>query len=219
MRNRTLRRIALAASLAVLAACSGANHEAKKAEAPKPKAPPPAEYKVRFETTKGAFVIEVKREWAPRGADHFHDLVTEGFYNGVRFHRVIRGFVAQFGINGNPKTNALWSTTRIPDESPMPPKRLRNRKGTITFAVLGPNSRATQVFVNLRDNLDLDKSGFVPFGRVVEGMDVVEKLYYSYGELMPRGSGPDPEKSQLLGEEYFARTFPRLDRIEKAVVE
>ena len=132
---------------------------------------------------------------------------------------MIRGFVAQFGINGNPKKNAMWATTRIPDESAMPPKRLRNKKGTITFAVLGPNSRATQVFVNLRDNLDLDKSGFLPFGRVVEGMDVVEKLYYSYGELMPRGSGPDPEKSEMMGETYFARTFPRLDKIEKAVVE
>ena len=214
MRNR----VAATVALAVLAACSGGKEEAKQAEAPKPAAPPPAEYKVRFETTKGPFVIEVKREWAPRGADHFHELVSSRFYDGTRFHRVIRGFVAQFGINGSPKTNGIWSTTYIPDESPLPPKRLRNKKGTITFAIRGPNTRATQVFVNLRDNLDLDKSGFLPFGRVVEGMEVVEKLYYSYGELMPRGSGPDPEKSEMLGESYFARTFPRLDKIEKAVV-
>ncbi len=214
MRNRAL--VVLFA--AVLAACSGVKEEAQ-AEAPRPVAPPPAEYKVRFETTKGPFVIEVKREWAPRGADHFHELVSTRFYDGTRFHRVIRGFVAQWGINADPKKNAMWSTTRIPDESPKPAKPLENRKGTITFAVLGPNSRATQVFINLRDNLDLDKSNFLPFGRVVEGMDVVEKLYYSYGELQPRGSGPDPEKSELLGEPYFAKTFPRLDKIEKAAVE
>lgn len=215
MRNRAL----VAAFAAVLVGCSGAKEKLKQTESPKPPAPPPAEYKVRFETTKGAFVVEVKREWAPRGADHFHELVSTRFYDGTRFHRVIRGFVAQFGINGDPKKNAMWSTMRIPDESPMPLKRLKNKKGTVTFAVLGPNSRATQVFINLRDNLDLDKSGFLPFGRVVEGMDVVEKLYYSYGELMPRGSGPDPEKSEMLGETYFARTFPRLDKIEMAVVE
>ena len=213
-----LNRAIVAALFALLSACSGAKEEAKQAEAPKPAAPPPAEYKVRFETTKGPFVIEVKREWAPRGTDHFYELVSSRFYDGTRFHRVIRGFVAQFGINGNPKTNSIWSATYIPDESPAPPKRLKNKKGTITFAVRGPNTRATQVFVNLRDNLDLDKSGFLPFGRVMEGMDVVERLYYSYGELMPRGSGPDPEKSEMLGETYFARTFPRLDKIEKAVV-
>lgn len=216
MRNR-LVWVVMAAAL--LAGCGAPKQEEKKAEATKPKGPPPAEYKVRFETTKGPFVIEVKREWAPRGADHFYELVSEGFYNGVRFHRVIRGFVAQFGINPSPKTNALWSTTYIPDESPAPAKRLKNKKGTITFAVRGANTRATQVFLNLRDNLDLDKSGFVPFGRVVEGMDVVEKLYYSYGELPPRGSGPDPEKSEMMGEEYFARGFARLDKIERAVVE
>ncbi|MEP7366752.1 MAG: peptidylprolyl isomerase [Acidobacteriota bacterium] len=215
MRNRLI----VAALIAVLAACSGAKEYAKQDEAAKPAAPPPAEYKVRFETTKGPFVIEVKREWAPRGADHFHELVSSRFYDGTRFHRVIRGFVVQFGINGNPKKNAMWSTTRIPDESPKPAKPLKNKKGTITFAVLGANSRATQVFINLRDNLDLDKSGFLPFGRVIEGMDIVEKLYYSYGELMPRGSGPDPEKSEMMGETNFARTFPRLDKIEKAVIE
>lgn len=211
--------VGLAVMAAVMAACGGAPREEKKAEVPKPKAPPPAEYRVRFETTRGPFTIEVKREWAPKGADHFYGLASDGFYDGVRFHRVIRGFVAQFGINGNPKLNALWSATYIPDESPLPPRRLRNRKGTITFAVRGPNTRATQVFVNLRDNLDLDRSGFVPFGRVTEGLDVVEKLYYSYGELPPRGQGPDPAQSELLGEEYFARSFARLDRIEKAVVE
>ena len=211
--------VVAAAFAAVMAGCGGPAAVEKKAEAPKPKAQPPAAYRVRFETGKGPFIIEVKREWAPRGADHFYELASEGFYNGVRFHRVIRGFVAQFGINGNPKLNALWSSTYIPDESPRPPRRLRNQKGTITFAARGPNTRATQVFINLRDNLDLDKSGFLPFGRVVEGWDVVEKLYYSYGELQPRGSGPDPEKSETLGEEYFTRSFARLDRIEKAVVE
>ncbi|MBK7926598.1 MAG: peptidylprolyl isomerase [Bryobacterales bacterium] len=126
MRNRL--GIAVMA-VALMVACSATKQEEKKAEAPQPKGPPPAEYKVRFETTKGPFVIEVKREWAPRGADHFYELVSEGFYNGVRFHRVIRGFVAQFGINPNPKTNALWSTTYIPDESPGAGEAVEEQEG------------------------------------------------------------------------------------------
>jgi peptidyl-prolyl cis-trans isomerase A (cyclophilin A) len=199
----------------VLAACSPAPPpETKSAEAPKPPEKPPEVYRVLFETTKGNFTIEVTRAWAPRGADHFFGLVQAKFYDGVRFHRVIRGFVAQFGINGNPKKNAIWSTAGIPDD----PVKGKNRKGTLTFAKLGPNSRTTQVFINLRDNLDLDKSGFPPFAKVVEGMDVVEKLYYSYGELAPRGSGPEPGRIETEGEAYLAARFPRLDRIEKATI-
>ena len=210
MRNR----LVAAAALAVMAACGGASKEAAKKEAPRAPEKPPEEYRVEFVTTKGNFTVEVKREWAPRGADHFHELVVSKFYDGARFHRVIRGFVVQFGIAANPKTNAVWSAANIPDD----PVKQKNRKGTVTYAKIGPNSRATQVFVNLRDNLDLDKSGFAPFGRVVEGMDVVEKLYWSYGELAPRGSGPDPALAETQGESYFAAKFPRLDRIERAVV-
>jgi peptidyl-prolyl cis-trans isomerase A (cyclophilin A) len=204
MRNR---RLALA--LMALAACGvGPKREAAAPEKP------PEEYRVEFTTTKGSFTVEVKGEWAPRGADHFHELVSTKFYDGARFHRVIRGFVVQFGIHANPKTNAIWSTANIPDD----PVKLRNRKGTVAYAKIGPNSRATEVFINLRDNLDLDKSGFAAFGRVSEGMEVVEKLYWSYGELPPRGSGPDPGLAAAQGESYFAARFPRLDRIEKAVV-
>jgi peptidyl-prolyl cis-trans isomerase A (cyclophilin A) len=202
------------AILVILAACAAPPPAAKKAEAPKPAEMPPQVYRVLFETTKGNFTIEVTRAWAPRGADHFFELVQAKFYDGVRFHRVIRGFVAQFGINGSPRKNAIWSTAGIQDD----PVKEKNRKGTLTFAKLGPNSRTTQVFINLRDNLDLDKSGFPPFAKVVEGMDVVEKLYYSYGELAPRGSGPEPGRIETQGEAYLEARFPRLDQIVKATV-
>lgn len=198
----------------VLAACGPGAQVEQKAEAPKAPRKPPDQYRVKFETTKGDFIVEVYRDWAPRGADHFFELVEAKFYDGVRFHRVVRGFVCQFGINGNPKTQQLWSTLQIPDD----PVKEKNRKGTIAYAMRGPNTRTTQVFINLRDNLDLDKSGFAPFGKVVEGMEVVESLYYSYGEVAPRGGGPDPTQIELQGNQYLDRQFPRLDSIQRAVV-
>jgi peptidyl-prolyl cis-trans isomerase A (cyclophilin A) len=214
MRNR-LRWFLLPAFVLAIGACGSApKTEDKAAEAPTAPVKPPEQYRVKLETTKGAFVVEVNRGSAPRGADHFFELVNEKFYDGVRFHRVIRGFVCQFGINGNPKVQQLWTTLQIADD----PVRERNRKGTITFAMRGPNTRTTQVFINLRDNLDLDKSGFAPFGKVVEGMDVVESLYYSYGEVAPQGGGPDPSRIELQGNAYLDRQFPRLDSIRRAVV-
>lgn len=209
-----MRNSVLAALLFALAACNEAPREVAPPAPPPAPVKPPEAYEVEFETSKGNFTVEVRREWAPRGADHFHELVMSRFYDGARFHRVIRGFVVQFGISPNPKTNAIWSTAHIPDD----PVKLKNRKGTLTYAKIGPNSRATQVFINLRDNLDLDKSGFAPFARVKSGMDVVEKLYWSYGELPPRGNGPDPALAQTQGESYFEAKFPRLDRITHAAV-
>jgi len=209
-----MRSSLLAAALVTLAACSDAPRETAKPAPPPSPVKPPEAYEVEFETSKGSFTVEVKREWSPRGADHFHELVMSKFYDGARFHRVIRGFVVQFGINPSPKTNAIWSTAHIPDD----PVKLKNKKGTLTYAKIGPHSRATQVFINLRDNLDLDKSGFAAFARVTSGMDVVEKLYWSYGELAPRGSGPDPVLAETKGEVYFGEKFPRLDSITKATV-
>src|SRR6476659_7364832 len=148
----------------------------------------PATYKVKFDTSKGAFVVEVTRAWAPKGADRFYNLVKNGFYDNVRFFRVISGFMVQFGINGNPGTMARWRTAQIGDD----PVTQSNKRGTITFATAGPNTRTSQVFINFADNTNLDGMGFAPFGRVVSGMkEVVDTLNPEYGEGAPRGRGPD----------------------------
>ncbi len=186
-------------------------------ERPAPKAPPqpekpPERYRVKFETSKGDFVIEVHREWAPRGADHFFELVHNRFYDGVRFFRVVRGFVVQFGIHGDPAVQRLWGEAGIRDD----PVKQANRKGSVSFAKLGPNSRTTQVFINLADNTSLDKEGFAPFGRVVEGMEVVERLWSAYGEIPPKGRGPDPARIVREGNAYLEREFPRLDYVVRA---
>lgn len=201
------------ALLAVLVAGCSVPKPVARQEAP-PAEKPPETYRVKFETTRGNFVVEVRRAWAPRGADHFFELVRAKFYDGVRFHRVVRGFVAQFGINGDPKRQRLWSSLKIADDA----ATQKNRKGAISFAKLGADSRTTQVFINLADNASLDKAGFAPFGLVAEGMDVVERLYFSYGEVAPRGGGPDPTKFELEGNTYLERAFPRLDSILRAVV-
>ncbi len=175
---------------------------------------PPEVYRVRFETSKGEFIIEVRREWAPRGADHFFELVQNRFYDGARFFRVIRNYIVQFGINGDPKVQSLWGTMRIRDD----PVVESNKKGYVSFAKLGPNSRTTQVFVNLRDNPNLDAEGFAPFGRVIEGMETLERLWSAYGEVKPRGQGPDPTRIEREGNAYLEQEFPRLDRIVRATI-
>ncbi len=174
----------------------------------------PAVFKATFETSKGDFVIEVRREWAPTGADRFFNLVKHGFYDDVRFFRVIAGFMAQFGIHGDPKVSALWRDERIPDD----PVKGSNTRGTITFATAGPNSRTTQVFINYGENARLDSLGFAPFGQVVAGMEVVDRLYAGYGEGAPRGQGPNQGKIQTEGNAYLARQFPQLDYIKKATI-
>ena len=174
----------------------------------------PATYKVRFETSKGAFVVDVTRDWAPNGADRFYNLVKNGFYDGVRFFRVIDGFMAQFGINGDPKISAAWREARIQDD----PVKQSNRRGFITYAMAGPNTRTSQVFINFGDNSSLDKQGFSPFGRVSSGMEVVDALYNGYGEGAPRGQGPDQGRIQTEGNAYLAKNFPRLDFVKKATI-
>jgi peptidyl-prolyl cis-trans isomerase A (cyclophilin A) len=174
----------------------------------------PAVYKARFDTTKGAFVIEVHRDWAPNGADRFYNLVKHGFYDNVRFFRVISGFMVQFGINGDPKIMARWREAQMRDD----PVRQSNRRGYITYAMAGPNTRTSQVFINFADNTGLDNQGFSPFGRVISGMNVVDKLNPEYGEGAPRGRGPDQGRIQMEGNAYLMREFSRLDYIKKATI-
>ena len=172
-------------------------------------------YRVNLDTSKGAVVIEVPRAWAPHGADHFFELVKARYYDGDRFYRVVPHFVVQFGINADPQVSRLWSSLRIPED----PVKQKNRKGTLTFASSGPGARTTQVFVNMRDNLSLDRQGFSPFGRVVQGMDVIEKLYGGYVDMPPRGSGPDGVKVEADGKTYVDTRFPRREYIKTATVE
>jgi peptidyl-prolyl cis-trans isomerase A (cyclophilin A) len=174
----------------------------------------PDQFRVRFETTKGPFVVEVHRDWAPRGADRFYNLVKLGYYDDVTFFRVVEDFMVQFGFHGDPEVTAAWSTAPIPDD----PVKQSNTRGMVTFATAGPDTRTTQVFVNYKDNSYLDSQGFAPFGRVVEGMSAVDSLYSGYGEGPPRGAGPDQARARAEGNAYFRRDFPRLDHIEKATI-
>jgi peptidyl-prolyl cis-trans isomerase A (cyclophilin A) len=200
-----------------LLAGSAARAEDKPASLSDPatlQAKAPDTYKVKLETTKGDVVLEVTRAWAPNGADRFYNLVKNGFYDDTRFFRVIEGFMVQFGISPDPKIAAAWRNASIADD----PRKESNQKGYITFATRGPNTRTTQVFINFVDNSGLDGQGFTPFGKVVSGMDVVEKLYAGYGEGAPRGQGPDQRRLQEEGNAYLTKDFPKLDGIKKATI-
>jgi len=176
----------------------------------------PSVFQVRLETTKGAIVIEVHRDWAPNGAGRFYQLVTSRYYDGNRFFRVVAGRWAQFGINGDPMVAKAWRDRTIPDD----PRRQSNVRGTVAFAFAVPNGRTTQVYIALTDlSATQDEQGFVPFGRVVSGMEVADALNSEYGESS--GSGIRAGRQQPLfdgGNAYLDRAFPRLDRIVKAVV-
>ncbi len=174
----------------------------------------PATYKVKFDTSKGPFVVEVHRDWAPLGADRFYNLVKNGFYDNARFFRVISGFMVQFGINGDPAISARWRGARIGDD----PVKQSNSRGFITFATAGPNTRTTQVFINYANNSGLDGQGFAPFGRVVSGMNVVDALYSGYGEGAPSGAGPEQGRVQSEGNAYLTSQFPKLDFIKSATI-
>jgi peptidyl-prolyl cis-trans isomerase A (cyclophilin A) len=174
----------------------------------------PAKYKVKFTTTKGDFVVEVTREWAPQGADRFYNLVKHGFYEDTRFFRVIKGFMVQFGISGDSAVNKVMQEARIPDD----PVKQSNSRGNITFATAGPNTRTTQVFINYKDNANLDGMGFAPFGKVTTGMKTVDALNGEYGEGAPGGAGPSQPRMQDEGNAYLERDFPRLDYIKSAKI-
>ena len=166
----------------------------------------PDTFQVLFDTTKGEFTIEVTRAWAPNGADRFYNLVRRGYYDEVRFFRVLSGFMAQFGISGDPQLNTIWREARIPDD----PVEESNRRGYVSFATAGPNTRTTQMFINYGNNSgSLDSQGFSPFGRVTDGMDVVDDLYSGYGEGAPSGRGPNQQLLQTQGNPYLDRKLPR----------
>ncbi|SRR5579883_2331119 len=198
----------VAACMAPASAQSLSNPAALNAQAP-------ATYRAKFDTSKGSFVVEVHRDWAPNGADRFYNLVKNGFFDDARFFRVIPGFMVQFGINGDPKISAQWRSARIPDD----PVRQSNQRGMVTFATAGPNTRTTQVFINFGDNRRLDSQGFAPFGKVVSGMEVVDALYGGYGEGAPAGQGPEQGRIQSEGNAYLSKDFAKLDYIKKATVE
>lgn len=172
----------------------------------------PDVYEVKFATTKGDFVARITRAWAPQGADRFYNLVQHHFYDGASFFRVLPGFVVQFGINANPQVSRVWRSANIKDD----PVTKSNRRGFLTFATAGPNTRTTQVFINLADNSSLDKMGFSPFGEVTEGMNVVGQLYSGYGEGAPSGRGPDQGQIEAQGKAYLDKDFPKLDSIKSA---
>jgi peptidyl-prolyl cis-trans isomerase A (cyclophilin A) len=214
MRRTVLGAWAAAACLA-LVACSQPEQTKKQESAPAKVERAPDVFEVLLDTSKGPVSIEVQRDWAPIGADHFYNLVKTGYYDGNRFFRVVRNFMVQFGISGDPRLNRLWGGMNIPDD----PVKQSNRKGAVTFATTGANGRSTQLFINLVDNKALDKQGFAPIGKVTAGMDTVERFYNSYGEMPSRGGhGPDPTKIEQQGNEYLENNFARLDYIRKATV-
>lgn len=204
--NRTIRLtfpLALLALALLAAACGGDS----RGDGVEPGAVTvPDTFRVVFETSRGPFVIEAIRAWAPNGADRFHALARSGFFDEARFFRVVPDFIAQFGLNGDRRTNERWAKRPIPDDS----ARQRNLRGTIVFTSTGPNTRSHQMFINLVDNTQLDAQGFAPFGRVVEGMAVVDSLYGGYGEE------PSQHLIVRLGNSYLTRMFPKLDYIRTA---
>ena len=205
-------RASVVALSIVLAAWSGVRQSPPAPDGPAP----PAVFNARLETTKGPIVVEVHRDWAPRGADRFHELVAAGYYDDGRFFRVVKGRWAQFGINGDPKVASAWRERTIADD---PPKQ-SNVRGTVTFAFAVPNGRATQVYIALTDlSAQQDTQGFVPFGRVAEGMDVADSLNAEYGETS--GGGIRAGKQQPVfdgGNAFLDREFPRLDRLTRATI-
>lgn len=204
MRSRGLAAgTLLAGALMMLGGCK---------KAPQPRPPVPDVYRVKFETTQGDFVVEVTKAWAPRGADRFHQLVWIRYFDEGRFFRVLPGFIAQFGVHKDFKVHDVWRENFIPDD----PRKQDNKRGTLAFAMSGPDTRATEIFINLADNPMLDDQGFVPFARIVEGMDVPGKFYSGYGELGPEGKGPESGRIEVEANEYLVPRFPKLDYIKRA---
>jgi peptidyl-prolyl cis-trans isomerase A (cyclophilin A) len=209
---------AVALSAAVVAPVSGIAQTPSRGSSPagtaalrnpaKLKEVAPATYRAAFDTTAGRFVVEVHRAWAPIGADRFYNLVKNGFYNGCRFFRVIPNFMVQFGLNGDPRVQSAWRSANLSDD----PVTQSNKRGSITFATAGPNTRTTQVFINFRDNAFLDVKGFAPFGQVVTGLDVVDKINAESREQ------PDQGRIQSQGNAYLMKAFPKLDYIKSATI-
>ena len=169
----------------------------------------PDVFKVNLDTSKGSVVIEVHRDWAPIGADHFYELVKTGYFDGDRFFRVVPGFVVQFGLAADPAVTAKWNSPPLMDD----PVKQSNTVGTVTYATAGPNTRTTQLFINLGDNQRLDGMGFAPFGKVTGGMDAVQNIYSGYGQT------PQQPLIESQGNAYLQSQFPMLDYIKKATIQ
>ena len=212
--NRVVQALALAAAVMLPATALAQKPSLKNPASLNEKAP--ATYKARFDTSAGVFVIQVNRDWAPLGADRFYNLVKNGFYDDARFFRAISGFMVQFGIHADPAVSAAWRNARIGVD----PVKESNKPMYITYAMGGtPDTRTTQVFINFGNNASLDKMGFAPFGQVIEGQDVVNKIFTGYGEGAPRGKGPEQGRIQAEGNAYLNKEFPKLDYIKKATIE
>ncbi|MBP7779774.1 MAG: peptidylprolyl isomerase [Acidobacteria bacterium] len=176
----------------------------------------PDTYNVKFDTSVGEFVVKVTRAWAPHGADRFYNLVKHGFYDEARFFRAVPNFMVQFGLHANPAITRVWQPARIPADK----VTQSNKKGFITFAMgASPDTRTTQVFINFRNNTNLDGLGFAPFGEVVTGIEVVDKIYTGYGEGAPKGSGPSQTRVANEGNAYLIKAFPKMDFIKTATIE
>jgi len=216
--TRTVAPLALGI-VAVVAIAVGAEQAAARKSLLNPagfRETAPDVYNVKFDTSIGEFVIRVTRAWAPNGADRFYNLVKNGFYDETRFFRAIPNFMVQFGIHGNPQVAKVWQNARIPADK----VTQSNKKGFITFAMGGtPDTRTTQVFINFRNNTSLDASGFAPFGEVVSGIEVVDKIHTGYGEGAPRGSGPVQGRVVAEGNAYLTKSFPKLDYIKTATIQ
>jgi peptidyl-prolyl cis-trans isomerase A (cyclophilin A) len=171
----------------------------------------PDTFKAKFETTKGTFVIEVHRDWSPNGADRIYNLVKNGYYDGVKFFRVLPGFVVQWGIHGDPSIANKWLKASIPDD----PVKQSNKRGFVSYAMSGPNTRSVQLFINLGDNVKLDGMKFSPVGEVISGMDVVGQLYGEYGDGLRTLQGRIAEE----GNAFLEKNYPNLDAIKKATIE
>lgn len=201
-------------SFSALAADSAKGKKASAKDAVAAKDSVPDKFTAQFETTKGNFEVEFEKAWAPRGVARMHDLLTNGFFKDIAFFRAIEGFVVQFGIHGDPKESAKWRNRSIPDD----PVVKSNEEGWMVFATGGPDSRTTQLFINLKGNPRLDTMGFSPIGKVTKGMDVVKKLYTGYGEGAPMGTGPGQDLIQMEGNAYLKKGFPKLDYIKSAKI-
>lgn len=206
--------------LLAAAACGGGTDEAALPANPLlyPKSldeQAPTSFDARFETTEGTFVIRVHRAWAPRGADRFYNLVANGYYDDTRIYRVVEDFMVQWGIHGDPLVDYQWQDELLLDD----PVIQSNTRGRVSFAKGGANSRTTEIFVNYKDNSDLDGRGFAPIGEVVEGMEVVDAFHAGYGDGPPRGEGPYQAQAHGQGNAYFDLEFPELDRVVRATVE